>query len=294
MLVKFILPLLLISTAALAKTTFTYKGGESVDDRRQHYLQQVLTLALNKTVDEFGDFELVSTAEGLNLARVLRQLDEQAYSNFFVRVSMTDVFASKYSAVPFPIDRGVSGYRIALVQNGKEREWCGDEQINIEKYSIVQGLAWLDVDILRANNLQVYDSSSYDNMFEMINAGRMDMFFRSINEINDEYSIKSQNLKGLKIEPCIALYYPLPRFFITNKDNQVNAQRIYLGLSRAYKDGSFQTLWDQFFGQSRGLMQLKQRRIITLDNPFIKNLNKDYEQYNFVMSEYLEGTPVSK
>ena len=35
------------------------------------------------------------------------------------------------------------------------------------------------------------------------------------------------------------------------------------------------------------MVKLNQRRIIELDNPFIKELNKDYEQYNFVMSEYL-------
>ena len=284
---KYFLLLLLYSTAALTKTTFTFRGGESIDDHRQLYLQEVLTLALDKTIDDYGEYELISTAEGLNLARVLRQLEEKFYPNFFLRTSMTDQISDRFTVVPFPVDRGVSGYRIAFVQNGKERQFCTANLPDIEKYSIVQGVAWLDGDILRANNLRVYDSSSYDNMFEMINVGRMDLFFRAINEVKDEYTTKSQALKGLQIESCIALYYPLPRFFITNKDNQANAQRIYQGLSRAFNDGSFQKIWKQFFAESMQMVKLNQRRIIELDNPFIKELNKDYEQYNFVMSEYL-------
>ena len=285
---KTICLLLLYCSTTIAKTTFTFKGGESDDDQRQYYLQQVLTLALDKTVDDYGDFELVPRAEGLNLARTFRQSEAQAYPNFFFRVSMTDDIAANYAVVPFPVDRGVSGYRVALVKNDKVNSLCGKEQLDIASYSVVQGVAWLDGDILRANNLRVYDSSSYDNMFEMINGGRMDLFFRAINEIKFEYETKSQALKGLQIEPCIALYYPLPRFFVTDKANQANAERIYQGLLRAYNDGSFQTLWMAFFKESMIWVNLKQRNIIKLENPFIKKLNKDYEQYNFVMSEFLE------
>ena len=174
MLLKSTCLLLLYSSASLANTTFYYKGKESPDDYRHIYVEKVLSLALDKTVDEYGEYQLKPEAEGLNVARTLLALQERSIPNFFFRVSMTDELAEQFTYVPFPVDRGVAGYRVALVQNGKEKTWC-DNQVSLQDYAIVQGVAWLDGDILRANNLQVYDSSSYDNIFEMTNMGRMDM-----------------------------------------------------------------------------------------------------------------------
>lgn len=288
MLCKILCLLLLSSSASMASTTFYFKGSESPGDFRHHYIQKVLTLALDKTVAEYGEYQLIAAAEGLNVARTLLALQERSIPNFFARVSMTDEIAEQFAYVPFPVDRGVAGYRIALVQNGKEKIGC-NQPVNLQDYAIVQGLAWLDGDILRANNLQVYDSSSYDKMFEMTNTGRMDMFFRAINEIKYEYDSKSPALKGLQVEACLALYYPLPRFFVTDKTNQQNAERVFKGLEKAYQDGSFQRLWRQFFKDSMDWVGLSQRKIIKLNNPFIENLNKDYERYNFKMNNYLQS-----
>ncbi|MCD8475452.1 MAG: hypothetical protein LRY40_01735 [Shewanella fodinae] len=36
-------------------------------------------------------------------------------------------------------------------------------------------------------------------------------------------------------------------FFVTDKNNAQNAQRVYLGLVRAYEDGSFIRLWNRYF-----------------------------------------------
>ena len=280
--------LLLYSSASLANTTFHFKGGESPGDYRHHYIHKVLTLALDRTVTEYGEYQLIAEAEGLNVARTLLALQERTIPNFFARVSMTDEIAEQFAYVPFPVDRGVAGYRIALVQNGNEKIGC-KQPVKLQDYAIVQGVAWLDGDILRANNLQVYDSSSYENMFEMTNMGRMDMFFRAVNEIKYEYDTKSPALKGLQIEACMALYYPLPRFFVTDKTNKANAERVFKGLEKAYQDGSFQRLWRQFFKDSMDWVGLTQRKIINLNNPFIENLNKDYERYNFKMNHYLQS-----
>lgn len=288
MLYKILCLLLLSSSASMASTTFHFKGSESPGDFRHHYIQKVLTLALDKTVAEYGEYQLIAAAEGLNVARTLLALQERSIPNFFARVSMTDEIAEQFAFVPFPVDRGVAGYRIALVQNGKEKIGC-NQPVNLQDYAIVQGLAWLDGDILRANNLQVYDSSSYDKMFEMTNTGRMDMFFRAINEIKYEYDTKSKALKGLRIESCMALHYPLPRFFVTDKTNKANSERVLKGLEKAYQDGSFQRLWRQFFKDSMDWVGLSQRKIVKLNNPFIENLNKDYERYNFKMNHYLQS-----
>ena len=149
----------------------------------------------------------------------------------------------------------------------------------------------MDGDILTQNGLNVYKITSYDKMFELITMGRIDAFFRGVNEVETEWDIRHSQFPTLRIEPCIAFYYPLPRFFITNKNNKLNAQRILTGLQLAYEDGSFIELWEEFFLDSIKLVGLHNRQIIELNNPFISEIDTSYQKYNVDLTEYLEKQP---
>lgn len=265
---------------------FIYKGPENSDDQRYQYVQKVLQLALNKTKQEYGDFELKATSEDINLGRLLLQMDKDIYPNYFFKISITDELLEKFHVIQFPVDRGVSGYRIAFINQQRKESFCPIENIeSLRKQVVVQGIGWLDGEILKYNGINVYALANYRSMFELVSLNRVDLFFRAINEIKNEYEAEQRNFPNLMIEPCIALYYPLPRFFVTAKNNIENANRIEKGLKIAYADGSFIKLWEEYFLDSIELVKLKNRTLLKLENPYIRGLDPGYKKYNYLLPE---------
>jgi len=264
-----------------SKTVFTTVGGEGPTDIRHLYNTKLLELALTKTIAEFGDFELAATNQNENYPRLLQQLDKGIYKNFFLKASVTDDILEKYHVIKIPVDRGVTGYRIAFTSQKNIENHCKHISFKSIKNKLsVQGIGWLDTKILEYNQFNVYGASKYEQMFRMIERKRVSYFFRGINEIYDELD----KYPNMSIEPCFALKYSLPRFFITNKKNIKNAQRIEIGLKKAFKDGSYIKLWNVFFKDSIQLSNLKERQIFELENPYIKTLDNDYLKYNVVIN----------
>lgn len=276
-----------MTNSCLADTNvFIYKGPESKDDQRFIYVKKVLELALNKTKTEYGDFELQATTEGINQGRLLLLMNKGIYKNYFFKVSMTDELLEDSHVIKFPIDRGVSGYRIAFANQNRKNSYCSiTNKEGLSKVIIAQGIGWLDSDILKHNGLNVYTLPKYKRIFEMVSLNRVDLFFRAINEIKTEYETEHVTFPNLVIEPCIALYYPLPRFFVTDKNNIENANRIEKGLKMAFEDGSFIKLWEEYFRDSIDLVNLSSRTLIKLDNPYIQNLGTEYQKYNYPVQE---------
>ncbi len=261
-----------------SKTIITYAG----EEKGPRYLRKLLELVLENTKAEFGDFELVSTDQHENYPRLIGQLDKGVYENFVMKVSVTDEILNKYNVVKFPLDRGTTGYRIAFSSQSNEQKKCDDININyIAEQLTVQGLGWLDTDILKYNNFNVYTVGRNQQMFEMIKRKRARYFFRGINELPYE----SSKFPNHFIEPCFALKYPLPRFFITNKRDVKIAKRIEIGLKMAFKDGSFIKLWRKYYIEKIRFANMKERQIFELENPFITTLGDEYLQYNFKFSE---------
>ena len=267
-------------SADVTPTVFRYQAAEGNLDGRKAFVKEALQLALEKTQDEYGPFVMQEAGNYLNKARLLRELQQGHFDNMFVRASVTDEMLTDFAVVAFPLARGMDGYRVAFIRaEGTElQRFCQLDKAALQQLSIVQGIGWLDSKILLANGFKVQQVNQYENMFNMLRASRADLFFRAVNEIDIERQNAVHDYGMLQVEPCLALYYPLPRFFVTDKNNAQNAQRVYLGLVRAYEDGSFIRLWNRYFEPS--INRLQQRRIIRLDNPCIKTFDKHYQRYN--------------
>jgi len=276
-----------ISLGLLAKTPYTYVAKENKNDIRFSYEKQVLELALNKTKAEFGDFTMQPSDVGINTGRLMQQMTQGVYENYFFKMSITDQILEDFYVINFPIDRGVVGYRIAFThQKNRYKLKSATELKALKKKYIVQGIGWLDADILQANGLNVFALTDNDRMFQMVSFNRVDYYFRGINEIKNDLQSKSRIYPNVILEPYIALHYPLPRFFVTAKNNIENAKRVELGLKRAFEDGSFIKLWETIYLENIQFLDLKKRHIIELENPFIKNIDPSYKKYNYKFTEY--------
>ena len=136
----------------------------------------------------------------------------------------------------------------------------------------------MDVALLRENGFRVSEVSAYEAIFEMLSQNRIDLFPRGVNEIYKELEMQGQGHRIVD-EKTMVLFYPLPRFFITHKDNNEIAERILEGLQQAHEDGSLLGLWLAQYGDSVEKAKLSGRRVFRLDNPFITTLDPSYEAY---------------
>ncbi|RLW59044.1 MAG: hypothetical protein B6D70_12710 [gamma proteobacterium symbiont of Stewartia floridana] len=263
---------------AFSETIFTHLSPATKDDTRQGYHIELLSLALEKTVDKYGPYRLVP-APVMNAARSMSSVRDNLYPNFFVNEQVTAKRLEELGYVPFPIHMGIIGYRVFFVSpKAKQKINKAISLEQLKKFSIGQGLGWGDIEILKSNEFTVIVANNYEGLFEMVASNRIDLLARGVNEVMGEFDTFKRQI-DLQLDESVAIYYPLPRYFFTHPSNETAIQRVTEGLFAAYEDGSLLRLWEKYYLDSVSRVNLSERVIFKLDNPFIEGIDKSYEKY---------------
>ncbi len=168
--------------------------------------------------------------------------------------------------VRIPLYKGLVGWRLLVITQNDVQRFAGVEKLrDLTQFSAVQGHDWPDSQILSRNGLEVVETTSWEGMFKMLYAGRVDFFPRSVTEA--WYEVKRFSEFDLVVEPNLALYYPTAYYFFVQRDNRQLADVIELGLNRAIKDGSFEDLFMSYFKEDIQRSKLDQRHVLRLENP---------------------------
>ena len=169
--------------------------------------------------------------------------------------------------IRIPINKGMLGWRLGLIRTGDQELFAGVNTLkDLKGVRLAQGQEWPDTKILQANGIGVITAPRYEGLFKMLAAKRFDYFPRSIMEIWDE---QANNADSLVVEPHLALHYYYDSYFMVNKKNTRLAQDIRDGLERAILDGSFDKLFQQYFGERLRKAHLETRTVIELQNPLL-------------------------
>ncbi|HEH9439195.1 TPA: hypothetical protein SIA39_001155 [Aeromonas sobria] len=271
--------LLLFPAVLLAETRYTYVSPESERDPRTTYDRELLRLVLDKTRAAFGDYELIP-APIMTKARARLSMQLNSFPNLFVMESYSSALDELgLIHTNFPIHLGIVSYRICFVSPERQAAVAKVTDIKgLRQFTFGQGKGWLDVEILRHAGLKVVEVEGYEQLFKMVARGRFDLFCRGINELRSE-QLTHQEIEGLKVDNALMLYYPLPRVFYTNPANREALKRVEQGLKLVWQDGSLQALWRKSFGPSIAFAHPRLRRLIKLENPFLKGIGFDYQPY---------------
>ncbi len=275
-LLSFILVFLWAHEACAAKNVYTDLGPGKPDA----YGHQVIRLALEKTQDVYGEFELLSTPE-MNEARAYKSIKFDAYPHPIRVFGSTQETLNDPDIryVEFPIFLGVYSYRVCWSPANKERQVAATESIDrLRKFTHGQVNGWSDIDILRHNGFKVVEGINLGQMYKLLSANRIDLFCRGASEPFAEAEINSR-IRNISLNKNMALYYPLPHFLFTKASDVHTSELLKLGLERAFNDGSLMALWKQFFGKNFDQSELHKRRIFKLENPGIAGLDPDYLRF---------------
>jgi len=229
------------------------------------YRWKLLELALAHTKDTKKPPQIVPFSEDVTQNRGISLLE----------AGDIDVIALGTNAereahlLPVKIDilRGIVGFRLLVIRAADQERITQMDDVSLRK-QLMFGLnsQWADLPIMRANGFSVVTSSDYENLFAMLAANRFDAFPRGLNEAQRELDQRKQNYPQLAIEKSKALYFPYPVYFWVNKNNEVLAKRIELGLSRSLADGSFRKLFESYHAAEITALKREKRKVILLDN----------------------------
>lgn len=264
------------TTLKKSKEIYTYLG----PGPQGGYDRELIDLVLELTIDRYGDYEL-QFAPDMSEARARKMVSGRRYPNA-IRSDVTDdhvINDSKLKYLPYPIYFGILGYRVCFVPKNQVEMMRNVKTFKaLSGYVHGQASGWRDADILRQNGITVREAPETTNLYKMLNANRIDLFCRGINEVLNE----SEHYKGLEnvdLDHSFALYYPLPIFYYVNSENTRLYSRVNEGLEMAFKNGSMKELWKKHFYESIEHAELRKRKIFYLENSYAKHIPFEYEHY---------------
>ena len=261
-----IAPLIMALTAplpALAEIVVRYPRPESNPDERSLYTQRLLELALQRANPGYRvEQHPVRMLQGRALLRL-----QKGEGIDVVSTMTTSEREASFMPVRIPLDKGLIGWRLLLINKAQASKLKSVRTLeDLKRLTAGQGSDWPDTAILRANGLPVYGTSNYEALFSMLESERIDYFPRAVTEIWSEVGLYQERLA---VEPSLVLRYPTAIYFFVRKDNTLLAADITSGLEKMIADGSFEKLFQEFYGEMIRKSALKERRILDLKNPLM-------------------------
>ncbi len=237
-----------------------------------YFFEQLLILALNKTRQTDGDFELVHNIHGGGIARDRAMLIAGAGIDI-MWASATKERQQQMLMVPVDLLKNLNNYRVLLINKDSQSQFSNVKTLDdLKKFTVGSGEHWTDGNIFKDNGFNVTFTSSYSGLFKMLAARRFNFISRGLHEIG--YDVKEYKDLALMQEETILLKYDVPiRYvFFVNKNNPSLANRVERGLKIAQQDGSFDQLFYQMPSFKEGEEFLKNSRRTQIE---IKNTKAD-------------------
>lgn len=249
--------------AAFAAQAVRFPVPEFEGDHRYDYATQLLQLALSKSG---VDYRIEPAAFPMNQERQVLELEAGRTIDVGPIPSSAEREA-RLLPVMIPLNKGVLGWRLGLIRKGEAASFEGVHTLDdLKRLRIAQGQEWPDTRILGANGIDVITAPRYEGLFKMLVGRRFDYFPRSVMEIWDE---QENNASTLEVEPRLALHYFYDAYFMVNRRDTRLAHDIESGLEKAIADGSFDRLFQHYYGERLRKAHLETRTVIELRNPLM-------------------------
>lgn len=227
---------------------------------------KLLELALKKSG---VPFTLSMSVPKMNQERARYLLEQGDISVFDAGTSAE--FEARFDAVYFPIDRGLSGFRLLLIHKDAQQDFASIQSLDeLRRMTAGQGPGWADSKILTAAGIHVR-TAEFESLFRMVNARRIDFYPLGADEAYMLLERYRALAPDVVVEPHLVLQYPFSRLFFVRKGDIQLRDAILSGLQKAFADGSLLRFFDQDerFHTSLQRAGLKQRTVIGLDNPYL-------------------------
>ncbi len=234
---------------------------------RTEYEISVARLALDKTVGDYGPYELHVLTTPYSARRGHIQLLKGEYQ-FYVAGSALDYdeVRKHYLRIDIPIWRGLLGYRQLMVRSDRVGDFANVASIDaLKAYVVGQGSNWGDIAVYKAAGIRVATAIGFDSLFAMLNAGRFDFLPFGVNEVHGLLATAQEHY-DMTLVPNLVIHYPLNVYFQVGAQYPELATRLEQGLERAQEDGSFEALFRRYNQHITDYLKHPGLRLIQLES----------------------------
>ena len=171
--------------------------------------------------------------------------------------------------LPFPLDLGLSGYRVMLVHRDRLDRLRGVHSFeDLRELSFGQGPDWVDASILRAAGLKVHEAE-FLSLFRMLEAGRFDAFPLGVDEARHLLGLYGHLAPSAVLLEDWCLHYRFARVFAVQLQRSALTEALTAGLSAIFSDGSARSILaqDAHIGPLINGQRRLPAKIFELDNP---------------------------
>jgi hypothetical protein len=233
---------LLAAGQAAATDIVIFDQPVSKADRRREYANTLLNAVLQRTVPEFGPYEIRHAAVHMERPRLFEALKDGKLVNL-TAYPATANWMRELKPVPIPIDMGLQSWRIFLIDAKTQPALRAVHTLGqLAHLRAGSGSAWATLESLKEAQLSVVTGSSYNGLFQMLMAGRFDYLPRGVNEIFAEYDTHKQDYPALAVEETLLLHDQIPSLFFVAPGETRLHRRITAGMEALLKDGSLERL----------------------------------------------------
>jgi ABC-type amino acid transport substrate-binding protein len=242
--------------------------------KRDDYQFALLTLALDKTVKDYGPYQLTRVVRSYSTSRLRREINRGDVVNVHAGPwrpleTREDKLPERSLRVNVPIFGDLLGYRKLLIRRADLARFKAIRQVDDLKRLVVgQANGWVDVEIYRHNGYRVNDIANPATLFDMLARKRIDYIPISLMDAETTLASRPELAAQLMLLPDITLYFPLPVIFYVNIHEPRMAERLEAGLKQARQDGSFERLFRASFADEIQLVRDGSVRQFMLVNPF--------------------------
>lgn len=264
--------LLFVLPQAIATDVIRYVQSERYPDPKEVYFVDLLTLVLEQTKAQYGEYRLEPVAIEMAQERTSLMIARGEYVDLTWRMTSKSL-EEQLQAVYFPLVKGTMGHRIFIIRKGEQPRFKkGLTLDDLKQIPLGQGYNWADSKILKHHGFSVVEG--YDiYLLKMLERKRFDYFPRALHEPWTEIGDQSRYV----VEQNYLIKYPSPIYFFVSNKNQRLAARLTSGMAKLIESGEF----DHFFKThpiTRTFMEkigINNRTIYQLDNPLMSSSTRE-------------------
>lgn len=263
---QFLIFSILISQVCANEVMALYPTPPIDGDVRAVFALDMVKMALSKQ-----DASWVARLNGpaMERGRMEAELEKGTLINVLMLPKNAE-YDKRFLKVRHNLDKGLLGYRVALVHQDNLNLFQSVETLKqLRELTVCASRKWSITKLFRSNSLPTLEQSEFRHNFLHLNLKHCDYLSRGLSEVLLEYSEYADEFKSIAIDPYITIssdqgYY----LYVSPRHPDLHAA-LELGFEKANKDGSFERLFQQYYGATLTSLNFHERRVIKLE-PFPK------------------------
>ncbi|CAN7165244.1 hypothetical protein LJR289_000203 [Pseudoduganella sp. LjRoot289] len=254
---------------ARAPDVYTIDHNFSRADLRDRYTYHVLTAALDASSAQYGPYQLRTSPLAMERDRLMQEMVQGKLVNLAAQITSPE-WEQKLLPIRIPVDKGLSGYRISLIDSRRQSFFSALQTLEqLKRIPIGAGRQWSSTAVFQDTGFAVALGNSTSGLHSMLAADRFQHFPRGIDEAVYEQAVYAQAFPELAVERSFVIYMPLPRYFFVTPGQPRLAERLEAGMRALVADGSFDRIFHEFYDELIEKVGLRKRRVFKLENRWL-------------------------